>query len=127
VSIQSGETEEAVERGVRTRGDEGSYVSGRIRCRSTAGSDGPRIEEILPEVASLKAQLSDCCPKVKMDWTNLQRGLAKPKEEIRAIRLKAVLLALPMADAAVLPSPKVDAPCGSQLKPTTPQMWLHHR
>jgi hypothetical protein len=40
VMIKLRETDGAVERWVRTRGDEGSYVSGRIRCRSTEGSDG---------------------------------------------------------------------------------------
>jgi hypothetical protein len=126
VSIQSGETEEAVERGSGTRGDEGSYVSGQIRCRSTAGTDGPRIEEVLAEVAGLKAQLSDCCPNVKMDLTNLQRGLAKPKGEIRAMRLKAVLLAPPMAGAAVCLPRRWMPRAEVRQKPTTPKMWLHH-
>jgi hypothetical protein len=40
VMIKLSETDEAVERWVRTRGDEGSYVSGRIRCRKSASSDG---------------------------------------------------------------------------------------
>jgi hypothetical protein len=33
-----------------------------------------KIEEVRREVAGQKAQLSDYCPKVKNDLTNLERG-----------------------------------------------------
>jgi chromosome segregation ATPase len=50
-------------------------------------------------------QVSDCCPKVKKDLTDLQQELARLKEEMRATRPKAEPLAPPTANSAVPPAP----------------------
>jgi hypothetical protein len=68
------------------------------------------VGEIQREVAGVKAQLSDCCPKMKKDLTNLERELAKLKAEIRATRPKTGPLPPPAADVAVPPAPKAAAP-----------------
>jgi hypothetical protein len=47
--------------------------------------ESAKVEEIGREVAGLKAQLSNCCPKVKKDLANLERELPELNDEIRAI------------------------------------------
>jgi hypothetical protein len=68
------------------------------------------VEEVRREIAGLKVQLSDCCPKVKRDLTNLEQEVAKLKEETGAMRPKPEPLAPPAADGAVPPAPKGVAP-----------------
>jgi hypothetical protein len=64
-----------------------------------------KVEELRREVAGLRAQLSDCFPKMNESLTDVERELAKLKEEMRATRLKAVSLARPAVDVAVSPLP----------------------
>jgi hypothetical protein len=45
------------------------------------------VEWVPGEGAGLKAQLSDCCLKVKKDLTHLERELTTLKEEMRGLRL----------------------------------------
>jgi hypothetical protein len=71
---------------------------------------GAKVEEVWREVSGLKAQLSDCCPKVKKDLTNLEQELAKLKEEIRTMKPKPQLVVPPAAHVAVPPAPKAAAP-----------------
>jgi hypothetical protein len=52
-------------------------------------------EKVRREVADLKAEVSDCCTKVKKDLTNLEQKLAKLKEEIKATQPKGEKLAPP--------------------------------
>jgi myosin heavy subunit len=52
-----------------------------------------KVEDVRREVAGLKAQLSDCCQKVNRDFTNLERELTMPKEEMRELRLLKVAMA----------------------------------
>jgi hypothetical protein len=66
-------------------------------------NNSAKVEEVRREVADLKAQLSDCCPNVNESLTDLERELAKLKEEMRATGLKAVPLARLAADVAVSP------------------------
>jgi septal ring factor EnvC (AmiA/AmiB activator) len=58
-------------------------------------------------------EVSDCCPKVKKDLTNLEREIAKLKEEMRTARPKAEPLAPAAADGVVLSVPKATVPRGS--------------
>jgi uncharacterized coiled-coil DUF342 family protein len=51
-----------------------------------------KVDEVRREVASLKVEFSECCPKVKKDLTKLEQEFAKLKEEmttIKAIKPKA--------------------------------------
>jgi hypothetical protein len=55
---------------------------------------GAKVEEVRRDVAGLKAQLLDCCPKVQQDLTDLERELGKLKEEMRELGgLKAAMAA----------------------------------
>jgi hypothetical protein len=58
-----------------------------------------KVEEVRREVAGLKKQLSDCCPKVKKELTNLEQGHAKLKQEKRTMKPKPELLSAPAAVA----------------------------
>jgi hypothetical protein len=49
-------------------------------------------------------EVSNCCPKVKKDLTNMERELAKLKEEMRATRPKAEPLAPPAVDVVFSPA-----------------------
>jgi hypothetical protein len=47
----------------------------------------PKVEEVRREVAGLKAELSDCHPKMKKDMTNLELEHRKLKGEMREVQL----------------------------------------
>jgi hypothetical protein len=51
-------------------------------------------------------EVSECCQKVRKDFTDLKQKLGKLKEKRRAMRLKTESFAPPRADAAVSPSSK---------------------
>jgi hypothetical protein len=65
-----------------------------------------KVGEVQRKVLGLKSQLSDCCPKVKKDLTNLTPELARLKEEITTMKPKADPLAQPAVDTAVSPAPE---------------------
>jgi uncharacterized coiled-coil DUF342 family protein len=65
-----------------------------------------KFEEIRREAVGLKAQLSQCCPRVNRDLANLERELAKLEKEIRTYKPKPEVFAPPAADLAVPPAPK---------------------
>jgi predicted exporter len=67
-------------------------------------NNSAKVEEVQREVAGLKAQLSDWCPKMKRELTNLKQNLAKLKGEMRAMNLKAESPAPTATDVAV-PAP----------------------
>jgi chromosome segregation ATPase len=52
-----------------------------------------KVEQVRREVAGLKAQLLDYCPKVNQDLTNLARELATLKEEMRELRVQKAAMA----------------------------------
>jgi chromosome segregation ATPase len=96
------QTEEAVERRVGPRErtglglaeakDRTSWVESDVASLREAMADSSaNVEEVRREVPGLKAQLSDYCPKVNQDLTNLERELGKLKEALRELRvMKAV-------------------------------------
>jgi phage shock protein A len=93
--------------------DRTSQVESDVAVLRAPMADGSaRVEEFRREVAGLKAELWDCCPKAKKDLTNLEQELAKVKEEIRAMRPIPELLAPAAAYAAVLPAQKAPVPAG---------------
>jgi hypothetical protein len=59
--------------------------SGAAGPQAAMAEDRRMVEEVRQEVAGLKAELSDCCQKVKSDLTNLEQELAKLKEEMREL------------------------------------------
>jgi hypothetical protein len=63
----------------------------------------------------------ECCPKVKKDIMNLEWELAKLKDEMRATRRKAELLAPPAADVAVPPAPKAADAARKPLSSSSPR------
>jgi chromosome segregation ATPase len=52
-----------------------------------------KVEEVWPEAGDLKVQLSDCCPKVNQNITNLEQELAKLKEEMTELRVVKAAMA----------------------------------
>jgi hypothetical protein len=52
-------------------------------------------------------EVSECYPKVKNDFTNLEHELGKLKEEMRAMMPKAGAFGSPTADVAVPPTPSI--------------------
>jgi cell division protein FtsB len=109
VTIKLSETHTAVER-TETK-DRTSRVESDVAGLRAAMADwSAKVEEVRREVPRLKVQLSDCCPKVKRDLTNLEQEVAKLKEETGAMRPKPEPLAPPVADGAVPPAPKAVAP-----------------
>jgi predicted nucleic acid-binding Zn-ribbon protein len=66
--------------------DRTSRVESDVAGLREAMADGSaKVEEVRREVVGVKAQLWDCCPKVKHDLANLERELAKLKEEMREL------------------------------------------
>jgi chromosome segregation ATPase len=87
-----------------------SRIESDVTSLRVAMADGnAKLEEVRREVAGQKAQLSDCCPKVKKDLTDLQQELATLKEEMRATKAKAEPLAPPTADVTVPAAPPSSA------------------
>jgi hypothetical protein len=80
-----------------------------------------KVEEVLREVAGLKAQLSDRLPKVNQDWANLGQELAKQKKEIRVMSRKPELTGLPAADVAVPAASEGSCPARSHRTAHHPQ------
>jgi chromosome segregation ATPase len=89
---------DAVERRVLQRGqaalgrpetkDRTSLAEPHVAGLRTAGAHGSaKVEAVQQEVAGLKAELSDCCPKVKKDLTNPEQELAKLKKGMREFRV----------------------------------------
>jgi hypothetical protein len=104
VAIKLNGTEEAVEqrvgpleraaRGLAETTDRTCRLEsdiGGLRAAVTNGST--KVEEVRREVTGVKAQLSDCCPKIQNDFTNMERELAKLKEEIRELGLQKAAMA----------------------------------
>jgi chromosome segregation ATPase len=58
--------------------DRTTRIESDVTSWQAAMADGSaKLEEVRREVAGQKAQLSDCCPKLKKDSADLQRKLAK--------------------------------------------------
>jgi hypothetical protein len=52
------------------------------------------------------SEVSECCPKVRKDFTNLEHKLGELKEESRTIRPKAEPFVLPGADPVISLTPR---------------------
>jgi cell division protein FtsB len=78
--------------------------------RETVADGSAKVEEVRREVVALRAPLSECCPKVKKELTNLQQEHAKLKREIKGLRPEPEPLAPPAADLAVPPAETTAAP-----------------
>jgi hypothetical protein len=111
--IKLSETAEAVVRrfgsleraasGLAETKDRTSRVESDVAGLRAATADGSaKVKDARRKVAGLKAELSDCCPKLKKDLANL-------KEEIRTMKPKPELLA-PAANIAVPLPLKAGAP-----------------
>jgi chromosome segregation ATPase len=91
VQCQMNQTEEAVEwlaLGLAETTDRTSRVESDAAGLREAMADGSaKVEAVQREVAGQKAQVSDC-PKLNQDLTELERQLAKLKEEIRELQLQ---------------------------------------
>jgi chromosome segregation ATPase len=65
-----------------------SLVESAVAGLRAAMADGSaNVEEAQWKVAHLKAQLSDCWPKINQDLKNLKRELGKLKGEMRELRV----------------------------------------
>jgi hypothetical protein len=121
VAIKLGEMEAIVERRVglleravlelaETKDRTSRLESDVADLRAAMAEGDVKVEEVRQEVWGLTTELSDCCPKVNQNLTNLERELAKLKEEVRTMSPKPELLAPPGAEIAVPPAQKADAP-----------------
>jgi hypothetical protein len=89
--------------------DRTSWVESEVVGLRAAMADGSaKAEEVRRGIAGLKAEISDCCPKVAKDLPNRERELAKLKEEIITMKQTPELFAPPAAD--VPHAPKAAAP-----------------
>jgi hypothetical protein len=96
---------------------EGDRVKQRIEMLE---KENRRLSEANEVMKRAVGEVSDCCPKVKKDVTNLERELAKLKEEIRIMRPKADPLAPPGADVAVPLGPKPATPAQTSANSSQP-------
>jgi uncharacterized coiled-coil DUF342 family protein len=83
--------------------DLASRVESEVADLRAMADGSSRIEEVRREAAGLKAELSDCRPKVNRDLTKLERQLAKVKEEMGAVRPHATMPATDIDLAAEHP------------------------
>jgi chromosome segregation ATPase len=102
--LKLSQTEEGVERrvgaleqavmGLAETKDLTIAVESDVASLRTMMADGnAKVEEVRREAADLKAQLSECCPKMNQGIANLEQELAKLKEEMRELRvLKAAMV-----------------------------------
>jgi predicted nuclease with TOPRIM domain len=106
--------------------------SHELETRAEAARLNQRIKVLEQENRRLSAaneamrrdveEVSDCCPKVKKDLTNLEQELTKLREEITAMKPKLELLAPPAEDVAVQSAPRAADPARSpQNRPRPPQ------
>jgi TolA-binding protein len=75
----------------QTGGDDGSDVSGRVRCRGLQAAMADSSAKV-EEVAGQKVQFLDCEPRVKKDLTSLEQELATMNEEVKELRVHKVAM-----------------------------------
>jgi hypothetical protein len=131
VTVKLSGTEDAVERRVgplgravlglaETRDGTSRIESDVTRLRVAITDGSATVEAVRREVAGLKAELSDRCPKMKKDLANLEQGFTKLKEDFKAMRPKPESLAPPVAHVAVPPALKAVSPAQKSLNSAPP-------